>query len=119
MSAFMLKLIKPTCSFLSYHLHLIADERTASGTDAAISTSRSTTVRVSWHSRRLATRNLVFLSTSVTRQLAMSEPTTRSPSQCPGTARSSASAGRSDISQPSTQDLPRGRGGSALRGLRL
>ena len=56
-------------------------------------------------------------STRVTRQLLPSPPTTRSPSQWPGTARSAASGGLSEISWPETHGLP-GRAGSLERGLR-
>lgn len=91
--------------------------RTPSGTDATISTSRSTTVLDSWPGSVLATRKRVLRSTSVTRQLRPPEPTTRSPSQCPGTARSAASGGRGEIPQPSHQPRP-GLSGSLERGLR-
>ena len=45
-------------------------------------------------------------------------PMTRSPSQCPGTARSVASAGRAVIVASPTQDFPRGRAASFEAGTR-
>ncbi len=77
----------------------------ASGMSRAMpASSRATRSAGCISSLRTSTKRVEH-STRVIRQLLMSPPTTRSPSQCPGTARSCASGGRFAISQPSTQLL--------------
>lgn len=89
----------------------------AAGTAATISAGREATAWLARASRRDTRDSLEDLSTRVARQLRPSDPTTRSPSRWPGTARPSAPAGRSEISQPPAQPRPP-RGGSAERGAR-
>ena len=66
----------------------------AAGTAATISAGREATAWLAWASRRDTRDSLDDLSTRVARQLRPSDPTTRSPSRWPGTARPSAPAGR-------------------------
>ena len=77
----------------------------------------SVTVRVRWLSaRRVISTNRLVRSTRVIRALLESPPMIRSPSQCPGTAPSSASGGRRLMVAPRIQLLPLGSGFSGRRG---
>ena len=77
----------------------------------------SVTVAESWQvPRRLMSTNRLVRSTRVIRALRPPAPMTRSPSQCPGTALSSASGGRRLMVAPWIQLLPLGSGFSGQRG---
>ena len=81
----------------------------------------SVTVAESWQvPRRLMSTNRLVRSTRVIRALRPPAPMTRSPSQCPGTALSSASGGRRLMVAPWIQLLPLGLGSPASgeRGMR-
>ena len=82
----------------------------AAGTAATISAGREATAWLARASRRDTRDSLEDLSTRVARQLRPSDPTTRSPSRWPGTARPSAPAGRSETRSPPPS---RGRRGAA------
>ena len=74
----------------------------------------SVTVRVRWLSaRRVISTNRLRRSTRVIRALLESPPMIRSPSQCPGTALSSAWGGRRLMVAPWIQLLPLGLGSPA------
>ena len=89
-----------------------------SGSDSAIAVSRLVTVAVSWTSIREISRNRDLRSTRVINAERPSVPMIRSPSQCPGMARSAAAGGRLAILASPIQDLF-DRGPSLERGLRL
>ena len=78
----------------------------------------SVTVRVRWLSaRRVISTNRLRRSTRVIRALRPPAPMTGSPSQCPGTAPSSASGGRRPVGgAPVSGSLPLGSGFSGWRG---
>ena len=81
--------------------------------------SRSVTVAASRRpGSRASITYRVARSTRVITALEPRAPMTRSPSQCPATARSLASAGRAVIAASPTQDFPRGRAPSFEAGTR-
>ena len=72
----------------------VSDRRKATGSSRTAFISASTTTSVRFSRNLTRTTNRDCRSTSVAMKVPR-EPSTRSPSQCPGTARSSASAGLS------------------------
>ena len=109
--------VKAAWSAISAPWSQVMVEYTARGRESTMLLRASVTVRVRWLSaRRVISTNRLVRSTRVIRALRPPAPMTRSPSQCPGTALSSASGGRRLMVAPWIQLLPLGSGFSGQWG---
>ena len=105
------------CPFKTSRGRPLSRPRAARGRESTMLPGASVTVRVRWLSaRRVISTNRLRRSTRVIRALLESPPMIRSPSQCPGTALSSAWGGRRLMVAPWIQLLPLGSGFSGQWG---